>query len=198
MVACPNTPNRQLPTEARWTMQVKDVMMAIAGHVDVDTSLRDATATMKSLRLDPIPVLDDGRIVGLLAQLDILDVVSRDGVAGGMRPVRDVMTSDVLCCRPDQSVTEAAEAVDASAQADSIERLPVIDEQRRLVGLVLRSALRGPGSEPDDESVATDAIGSIDDLADFRADPVQYMSDGSFPASDPPPSPSTLGRAGGD
>jgi len=179
-------------------MQVKDVMMAVAGHVDVDTSLRDATATMKSLRLDPIPVLDDGRIVGLLAQLDILDVVSRDGVAGGMRPVRDVMTSDVLCCRPDQSVTEAAEAVDASAQADSIERLPVIDEQRWLVGLVLRSALRGPGAEPDDESVATDAIGSIDDLADFRADPVQYMSDGSFPASDPPPSPSTLGRAGGD
>lgn len=174
-------------------MQVKDVMMSVAGHVDAHTSLRDATATMKSLHLDPIPVLDDGRLVGLLAERDILAVVAQDGIGGGMRPVRDVMTLDTLIFRQDQSVSEAAEAVNSSPLAGSVDKLPVIDEQRRLVGLVLRSTLNGFGAGRAVGPLATDAFRSIDEAADYREDPVRFMGDESFPSSDPMPPPSTLG-----
>src|SRR5947209_5518675 len=107
-------------------------MMSVVGHVDADTSLRDASATIKSLRLDPIPVVQGGKVVGMVSERDILAEISRDGMAGGMRPVRDVMTPDVVCCRPQQSVQEAAEAVSGSPQSEKVERLPVIDEQQRL------------------------------------------------------------------
>jgi CBS domain-containing protein len=174
-------------------VQVKDVMMSVVGHVDVNMSLRDASATIKSLQMDPIPVLDDGKVVGLLAERDILALIAQAGVGGGMRPVRDAMTSDVLCCRPDQDVREAADAVKASAQTGGMERLPVVDDQARLIGLVARNALRGSGTGQDDGTQATDAVRSIDEAANFSVDPVQYMSDESFPASDPGPPPSTLG-----
>jgi CBS domain-containing protein len=175
-------------------MQVKDVMMSVVGHVDVDTSLRDATATMKSLHLDPIPVLDQGRVVGLLAERDILALVAQDGVGGGMRPVRDIMQTQVLYCRPDQTVADASEALRSAPQTARIERLPVIDEQQRLVGMVSGSALLRHEAEPDDGVCASDAIRKVEEPADFRADPVHYMSDESFPASDPVPPPSSLGR----
>jgi CBS domain-containing protein len=177
-------------------MQVKDVMMSVVGHVDADTSLRDATATIKSLRLDPIPVMSEGKVVGMVSERDILGVISQDGVGGGMRPVRDIMTPDVVCCRPEQDVKEAAEAVNGSPQAGSFERLPVIDEQQRLVGLVLTSSLRDASLEADDSTKAIHAFASIDGAVDFRTDPVEYMSDESFPASDPVPPPSMLGPDG--
>jgi CBS domain-containing protein len=175
-------------------MQVKDVMMSVVGHVDVDTSLRDATATMKSLHMDPIPVLDHGKVVGLLTERDILAVISQDGVGGGMRPVRDVMSTDVLYCRPDESVAEVSKALSSAPQAARIERMPVVDEQQRLVGMVLRSALLRQDAESNDHPCASDAIRSIEGAADFKVDPVHYMSDESFPASDPVPPPSSLGR----
>jgi CBS domain-containing protein len=177
-------------------MQVKDVMMSVVGHVDADTSLRDATAMMKSLRLDPIPVMSEGKVVGMVSERDILAVISHDGVGGGMRPVRNVMTPDVMCCRPEQSVKEAAEAVSGSPQAEKIERLPVVDDEQRLVGLVLTSSLRDASSEEDNTTKAIHAFASIDGAVDFRTDPVEYMSDESFPASDPVPPPSTLGPDG--
>ena len=175
-------------------MQVKDVMMSVVGHVDVDTSLRDATATMKSLHLDPIPVLDHGKLVGLLEERDILALVSHDGVGGGMRPVRDIMQTQVLYCRPDQTVTEASEALESAPQAARIDRLPVVDEQRHLVGMVLGSALLRHDAEPGDSVCTAEATKRIEEAADFQADPVYYMSDESFPASDPVPPPSSLGR----
>jgi CBS domain-containing protein len=177
-------------------MQIKDVMMSVVGHVDADTSLRDASATIKSLRLDPIPVMDEGKVVGMVSERDILAVISKDGVGGGMRPVRDVMTADVVCCRPEQSVKEVAEAVSDSPQSGRVERLPVIDEQQQLVGLILTSSLRDASSDEGDGTRAIDAFASIDGAADFQRDPVEYMSDESFPASDPVPPPSTLGPDG--
>jgi CBS domain-containing protein len=185
---------RQALQEARLTMQIRDIMMSVVGHVDVDTSLRDATATMKSLRLDPIPVLDHGKLVGLLSERDILAIIARYGVGGGMQPARHVMQTQVLYCRPDQGVSDALDALKSAPKEARIERLPVVDAQQRLVGMVLGSALVRGDAEQSDELHSAYASKRLAEETDYGADPVLYMSEESFPASDTVPPPSSLGR----
>jgi hypothetical protein len=62
-----------------------------------------------------------------------------------------------------------------------------------LVGMVSVDALHDHDREADEGTFAVDDVASIDQIIDFEEDPVEYMSDASFPASDPVPPPSTLG-----
>ncbi|HEX6506288.1 MAG TPA: CBS domain-containing protein [Chloroflexota bacterium] len=174
-------------------MRVKDVMIPVAGHVEPETSLRDASATMKTLDLDPIPVLEGERVVGMLTERDVLDRVAREGLMGGMRHVEDVMSTEVFCCWVDQDVAQAMDAVERSPMTKGMERLPVINRRMHLVGMVSVRDLREHDTQPDDGTYAVEDVNADDQIVDFDEDPVEYMSDESFPASDPVPPPSTLG-----
>lgn len=176
-------------------MKVSEVMTPFAESVHPDDLLRDAFEKMKALDLDPMPVTEEGRLVGVLTTPAVADRAAESGLSTASVPVRDVMTGVKACIRADEDAADALQDLEGEPSAGGFNRLPVVDDQGNLVGTVARDALRR-GHEDEAVSEGTAAVfdvEAISSIADFQDDRVEYMSDESFPASDPPPPPSSFG-----
>lgn len=111
---------------------VSDVMTRGVRTLSPDDSLRLAAQAMEEMAIGAIPVCDGQRLVGMVTDRDL---VVR-GLAQGLPPertlLREVMSPQVQWCYEDQSIEEAAQLM-CDAQ---IRRLPVVDHDKRLVGLL--------------------------------------------------------------
>ena len=110
---------------------VADVMTPGVETTTSSEALRDAARTMREGDFGSMPVVDDGRLVGILTDRDI---VVR-GVAEGLDPtvarVGDVASRTPVAVAPDQDLDEAVELM----AEHRVRRLPVVDDGR-LVGVV--------------------------------------------------------------
>ena len=112
-------------------MKVSEVMTKDIETVRPDQQARDAARFMLQADSGSIPVTDGERLVGMITDRDI----AVRGVALGYGPetlVSELMTSGVVSAHADEPVEEAARKM-GEAQ---VRRLPVIDDQERLVGIV--------------------------------------------------------------
>ena len=110
-------------------MNVRDVMTSNPRTVSPNDGIQVAARIMKEEDTGVVPVVENGRAVGIVTDRDIvLRAVAEGGVD---RPVRDIASRDVVCVRPDDSTREA-EKIMSERQ---IRRLPVV-EGDRLVGIV--------------------------------------------------------------
>ena len=112
-------------------MKVSEVMTSEVVTVQPDQSVRVAASFMLSADAGSIPVTEGERLVGMITDRDI----AVRGIAKGHgpeTPVRDLMTNDIVCARLDEDVEEIATRM-GEAQ---VRRLPVVDEQERLCGIV--------------------------------------------------------------
>ncbi len=91
-----------------------------------DQRIDEALALMERYGISGLPVVVDKRLVGILTNRDLRFEKRLD------KPVREVMTSEVITARPDVSLEEAKEIL----QAHRIEKLPLVDEHDRLCGLI--------------------------------------------------------------
>jgi CBS domain-containing protein len=169
-------------------MQVREVMGPVSGSISTDDLLRDATAKMKSLGMDPLPVTEGNKVVGMLSSRSVMDRVGREGIDGGLVRVRDVMSHEITCCYADQEVGEAVDTLQHSGVDLAADRVPVVDRDGVLVGVASLRNLRERDPNADDGTTAVQAVESTDQLVDYDRNHVEYMSDQSFPASDPPTS----------
>jgi CBS domain-containing protein len=173
-------------------VQVKDVMIPVVGHVEPDMNLRDAAERMKALNMDPMPVVDGGKVVGVLGEQRLVELAAADGLAMGSHRVREAMTSDVPCCSADEDVESALRHFVAGTTA----RIPVVDGDQHLVGLVSLADLQKRALAEAGGVAAVSDVESVSELVQFDDDRVDFMSDSSFPASDPIPPPTSLGARG--
>lgn len=92
----------------------------------------EATQVMNEHKIGSLVVNSGDRVAGIFTERDVL----RRVVAAQRNPastlVRDVMTSSVVCCRPETSVQEVRDMIIERR----IRHIPVINELDRLVGLV--------------------------------------------------------------
>lgn len=113
-------------------MLVKEAMTADAAWIDSGRTIREAAQLMRNLDIGCMPVTEGERAVGLITDRDIACRV----VAAGRDPdtvkVSAVMTEKAVCCTADQTIDEAAELM----EANGVRRLPVLDEDGRIVGLI--------------------------------------------------------------
>lgn len=130
-------------------MRVDEVMVSDVAMASPNETVQDAARMMGDLDSSALPVgWPGGAVVGILTERDILLRVVAQGRAPADTRVAEVMSSEVTCCRRDDSAEEVAAAM-AERQ---IRRMPVVDDQGRLVGLVTlrdimgREALAGPGN----------------------------------------------------
>jgi CBS domain-containing protein len=165
-------------------MLVRDVMGPSMGGADAGGTLRDAWARLEALDLDPLPVVESSKVVGLLRREAIQRQLSAHGFTAGGESVRNVMEPAIGLLTADEEVEAALQKWDQTAQTS--ERLPVVDRDGTLVGVVAVRQLRQHTAATDDGVTAAQSVNSIDSMVSYDDDPVDYESDSSFPASDPP------------
>ena len=115
-------------------MQVQEVMSHDVVVVSPWESLKTAARRMADLDVGALPVGDEGQLVGMVTDRDM---VIR-GLAIGKGPaakVGDVMTPDVKYCFHDQELDEIA----ANMADIQVRRLPVVDRDKQLVGILALS-----------------------------------------------------------
>lgn len=112
-------------------MKISDVMTAQVATATPKSTIAEVARTMAEVESGVVPITDDGKVVGLITDRDIVLRV----VAGGMSldtPVSTVMTEEVESCREDENVADAA----ARMGDRQIRRLVVLNDQGRLTGIV--------------------------------------------------------------
>jgi CBS domain-containing protein len=112
-------------------MKVSEAMMRDVRIASPDETVQQAARMMAGLDAGVLPVGENDRLVGMITDRDI----AIRGVAQGKGPearVRDVMTPEVKYCFDDQEVDDVTRNM-ADIQ---IRRLPVVDRDKRLVGIL--------------------------------------------------------------
>jgi CBS domain-containing protein len=112
-------------------MKISEVMTREVATVRADQTAQEAASFMLQGDAGSIPVTEGDRLIGMITDRDI----AVRGVAHGHgpdTPVRDLMSSGLVCAREDDDIEEVATRM-SEAQ---VRRLPVIDESENLVGIV--------------------------------------------------------------
>ena len=155
-------------------MQVSEVMTREVEVISPDASLREAARKMDDLNVGVLPVCDGQRLVGIITDRDITVRATSIGESPDVTRVDEIMTGEVWWCHESDDVEEVALRMGEK----QIRRMPVIDDNRMLVGIITLGDLateRAPGtrralrkiSEPSEP----DWSGT---LSDRRADPDHF------------------------
>ena len=113
-------------------LRIKDVMTPQAEVISPDATAEEAASIMKTLDIGVLPVCDAEGLVGVLTDRDLVVRVlapTRDPKA---MLVGEAMTPSVVYCFEDDEVEQAATVM----ARQQIRRLPVLDRNRKLVGIV--------------------------------------------------------------
>lgn len=112
-------------------MKVSEVMTREVQTIQPDQTAQEAASFMLSADAGSIPVTDGERLIGMITDRDI----AVRGIAKGNgpdTPVRDLMSNDIVCVRIDDD----CDAVASRMSEAQVRRLPVIDSDERLCGIV--------------------------------------------------------------
>jgi CBS domain-containing protein len=112
-------------------MKISEVMTRDVETIRPDQTAQDAARFMLKADAGSSPGAEGERLIGMITDRDI----AVRGVAKGYgpdTPVHELMSDDVVCARSDDDVQDVAKRM-SEAQ---VRRLPVIDENERLCGIV--------------------------------------------------------------
>lgn len=137
--------------------QVRDVMTRGVRAMRPDDTVQLAAQAMDELDVGALPVCDGDRLMGMVTDRDITLRVVAQGLPPDGTPLSDVMSSDVETIREDESIEDASLRMEQA----QVRRLPVVDEQGQLVGMVSLGDLAVKG-DPDH---ASDALSGISEPA---------------------------------
>ena len=121
-------------------MKISDCMSKVVQIAEPDQTIKQAAQTMARLDAGAMPVRDGDRLVGMITDRDI----AIRGVAMGKGPdteIRDVMSTDVKYCYDDEEVEEVLHNMGDL----QVRRLPVLNRNKRLVGIISLSDLATNG-----------------------------------------------------
>ena len=115
-------------------MQVKEILQE-KGHdfwsVSSATTGYEAIRLMVEKEVGSVLVIDDGKVRGIVTERDYARRVALDNKISSDTPVTEIMTTQVLCARPDQTIEEAM----ALMTDKRVRHLPVLADDE-VVGIV--------------------------------------------------------------
>jgi CBS domain-containing protein len=113
-------------------MRIAEVMTTDVEVIDSYAPLTEAAAKMKTLDVGLLPICDGDKLIGTLTDRDI----TVRGIAEGYDPsdtkVSDIMSTDLAYCFEDEEIEKALSLMEDR----QIRRLPVLDREKRLIGIV--------------------------------------------------------------
>jgi CBS domain-containing protein len=113
-------------------MQVSKVMTDHVSWVGPDESIPDIARRMRSEDIGSVPVAENDRLIGMVTDRDIVLRGVAEGGDVGSKTAREVMSPNILYCYDDQTVTDVLK----NMGDQQVRRLPVVNREKRLVGVV--------------------------------------------------------------
>jgi CBS domain-containing protein len=140
-------------------MQLSDIMTRNVKTLSPDAALQQAAQMMAALDVGVLPVADDGDLLGMITDRDITVRATARGLDPKTTPVRKAMTELVVCGFETQEIEEAARLM----MNNQVRRLPVLNRDNKLVGVVSLGDLSTRGVE--DEALAGLVLERISETA---------------------------------
>jgi CBS domain-containing protein len=123
-------------------MKISEVMTTNVETVTPEQTAQEAASFMLRANAGSIPVCEGDRVIGMITDRDI----AIRGIAEGRgpdTPISELMSADIVCAREDDDTTDVAERM----SSEQVRRLPVVDDNDRLVGIVSLGDLSREGPE---------------------------------------------------
>jgi CBS domain-containing protein len=124
-------------------MKIFEIMTAEPELISPDASIKDAAKRMKNEDIGALPVGENDRLIGMVTDRDIAMRGVAEGRAPETTPVRDVMSEKILWSYEDDEIEEAAR----NMAAHQVRRLPVLNHDKRLTGIVSLGDIAQTGEE---------------------------------------------------
>lgn len=134
-------------------MKIREIMTPEVKLVDGDATVEDAARTMKEADVGLLPVGEGDRLIGMITDRDIAVRAAAANKNPAQTKVRDAMTADVKYCYGD----DEADNVASNMSEIQLRRLPVLNRDKRLVGIVSLADI----ARKDDEKKAGEALRSV-------------------------------------
>ena len=161
---------------------VKDVMTTQVVAVRSGATFKEMAAALRQYRVSAFPVIDEHeKVIGIVSEADLLakEALTDPGVLTGVLDHRDVlkaegltagdlMTPRAVTVRPEDSVEHAAQLMHFL----KFKRMPVVDADGGLVGLVSRADVLAVYDRPDDD-IREEITGNVI-VRGFGKDPRQF------------------------
>lgn len=112
--------------------RVADIMTREVQVVRASDTVQEAARWMKELDVGAVPVCDGRRLIGMITDRDLALRVCAAGLSPALTHVGDVMSRHMRWCTEDDSAVDIL----AGMGTHQLRRLPVLDADRQLVGIV--------------------------------------------------------------
>lgn len=118
-------------TAAKSRIRCRDIMTSSVKTATREHSLKDVAALMRDGDMGSVPVVEDGKLVGIVTDRDIVVRSIADG-KDAASSVADAMTTDIFSVKPDDFVFEAIRLMGDK----QVRRVPVVDNDGNLAGII--------------------------------------------------------------
>jgi CBS domain-containing protein len=122
---------------------IKDVMTSDPCTIDADKSVAYAAKMMRDEDVGLAPIVESDKLVGMLTDRDIAVRVVAEGKDPERVTVREVASKQVVTVDPQQDLEEALRIM----AKHQVRRLPVLEEDGRLVGVVAQADVAREGDD---------------------------------------------------
>lgn len=144
---------------ARSRIRCRDIMAKSVTTATRANTLRDAALMMRDGDMGSVPVVEDGKLVGIVTDRDIVVRSIADG-KDASASVAEAMTTDIFSVRPDDFVFEAIRLMGDK----QVRRVPVVDENGTLAGII---AMADIALEMEDQQELAEALEEISSGSGF-------------------------------
>lgn len=144
---------------SRARMRCREIMTSNVRTAAAETPLREVAALMREGDMGSVPVVDGGKLVGIVTDRDIVVRAVAEG-KGPETPVGEAMTSEVFSVKPDDFVFEAIRLMGDR----QIRRIPVVAADGTLAGII---AIADVALEVEDQREIAETLEEISSGAGF-------------------------------
>ena len=133
-------------------MKISEIMTREPELIDPNASIREAATRMRSENIGALPVGENDRLIGMVTDRDIVVRAVAEDRPSGTTSVRDVMSAKIFYVFEDDDLDAAARCM----AEHQVRRLPVLNRDKRLTGIVALADLAQTGEEC--EKVALEGV----------------------------------------
>ena len=134
-------------------MKISEIMTPNPDVIDPNASIREAAKRMRDDNVGALPICENGRLIGMVTDRDIVMRAVAEDRTPSQTTVRDVMSERIIYCFDDDDIESAARCM----AEHQIRRVPVLNRDKRLVGIVSLADLARTGEE-DCEAMALEGV----------------------------------------